>query len=56
MFVDILISVLDLTIRLAEVMLSSGSGTADIVATAQDVAQAYRPALPLLQAVARKGA
>ena len=34
--------VLDLTIRLAEVMLSSGSGTADIVATAQDVAQAYR--------------
>ncbi|MCV7180312.1 threonine/serine exporter family protein, partial [Mycolicibacterium sphagni] len=34
--------VLDLTIRLAEVMLSSGSGTADIVATAQDVAQAYQ--------------
>ncbi|MCV7240918.1 threonine/serine exporter family protein [Mycolicibacterium celeriflavum] len=34
--------VLDLTIRLAEVMLSSGSGTADVVATAQDVAQAYR--------------
>lgn len=31
--------VLDLTIRLAEVMLSSGSGTADVVATAQDVAQ-----------------
>ena len=35
-------AVLDLTIRLAEVMLSSGSGTADVVATAQDVAQAYR--------------
>lgn len=35
-------SVLDLTIRLAEVMLSSGSGTADVVATAQDVAQAYQ--------------
>src|SRR5690606_9214978 len=34
--------VLDLTIRLAEVMLSSGSGTADVVATARDVAQAYR--------------
>jgi len=34
--------VLDLTIRLAEVMLSSGSGTADVVATAKDVAQAYR--------------
>ncbi len=34
--------VLDLTIRLAEVMLSSGSGTADVVVTAQDVAQAYR--------------
>ncbi|MUL85601.1 MULTISPECIES: threonine/serine exporter family protein [unclassified Mycolicibacterium] len=34
--------VLDLTIRLAEVMLSSGSGTADVVATTQDVAQAYR--------------
>lgn len=34
--------VLDLTIRLAEVMLSSGSGTADIVATAQDVASAYQ--------------
>ncbi|MCV7155362.1 threonine/serine ThrE exporter family protein [Mycolicibacterium pyrenivorans] len=34
--------VLDLTIRLAEVMLSSGSGTADVVATAQDVARAYR--------------
>lgn len=34
--------VLDLTIRLAEVMLSSGSGTADVVATAEDVAQAYR--------------
>ncbi|SEH77147.1 Uncharacterized membrane protein YjjP, DUF1212 family [Mycolicibacterium rutilum] len=34
--------VLDLTVRLAEVMLSSGSGTADVVATAQDVAQAYR--------------
>lgn len=33
--------VLDLTIRLAEVMLSSGSGTADVVATAHDVAQAY---------------
>ena len=33
--------VLDLTIRLAEVMLSSGSGTADVVATAQDVARAY---------------
>jgi uncharacterized membrane protein YjjP (DUF1212 family) len=33
--------VLDLTIRLAEVMLSSGSGTADVVATARDVAQAY---------------
>lgn len=35
-------NVLDLTIRLAEVMLSSGSGTADVVATAQDVAQAYQ--------------
>ncbi|GFG48629.1 hypothetical protein CQY20_10100 [Mycolicibacterium agri] len=34
--------VLDLTIRLAEVMLSSGSGTADVIATARDVAQAYR--------------
>ncbi|TFV59374.1 threonine/serine exporter family protein [Mycobacterium sp. PS03-16] len=34
--------VLDLTIRLAEVMLSSGSGTADVVATARDVAQAYQ--------------
>ncbi|MGE2836186.1 threonine/serine ThrE exporter family protein [Mycobacterium sp. SMC-4] len=34
--------VLDLTIRLAEVMLSSGSGTADVVATAQDVARAYQ--------------
>ncbi|WP_099021997.1 threonine/serine exporter family protein [Mycolicibacterium palauense] len=34
--------VLDLTIRLAEVMLSSGSGTADVQATAQDVAQAYQ--------------
>lgn len=34
--------VLDLTIRLAEVMLSSGSGTADVVATAQDVAKAYQ--------------
>ncbi|MGV0836357.1 threonine/serine ThrE exporter family protein [Mycolicibacterium thermoresistibile] len=34
--------VLDLTIRLAEVMLSSGSGTADVVATAQDVAEAYQ--------------
>lgn len=34
--------VLDLMIRLAEVMLSSGSGTADVVATAQDVAQAYQ--------------
>ncbi|PJK20399.1 hypothetical protein CSX11_21310 [Mycobacterium goodii] len=34
--------VLDLVIRLAEVMLSSGSGTADVVATAQDVAEAYR--------------
>lgn len=34
--------VLDLTIRLAEVMLSSGSGTADVVATARDVAEAYR--------------
>lgn len=34
--------VLDLTIRLAEVMLSSGSGTADVVATAQDVAQAFQ--------------
>lgn len=34
--------VLDLTVRLAEVMLSSGSGTADVVATAQDVAQAYQ--------------
>jgi uncharacterized membrane protein YjjP (DUF1212 family) len=33
--------VLDLTIRLAEVMLSSGSGTADIIATARDVARAY---------------
>jgi uncharacterized membrane protein YjjP (DUF1212 family) len=35
-------TVLDLTIRLAEVMLFSGSGTADVVATAKDVAQAYR--------------
>lgn len=34
--------ILDLTIRLAEVMLSSGSGTADVVATAKDVAQAYQ--------------
>ncbi len=34
--------VVDLTIRLAEVMLSSGSGTADVVATAQDVARAYQ--------------
>jgi uncharacterized membrane protein YjjP (DUF1212 family) len=34
--------VLDLTIRLAEVMLSSGSGTADVVATARDVARAFR--------------
>ncbi|MBV5242305.1 threonine/serine exporter family protein [Mycolicibacterium sp. PAM1] len=34
--------VLDLTVRLAEVMLSAGSGSADVVATAQDVAQAYR--------------
>ena len=34
--------VLDLTTRLAEVMLSSGSGTADVVDTAQDVAAAYR--------------
>ncbi|PND58781.1 hypothetical protein CRM90_05195 [Mycobacterium sp. ENV421] len=34
--------VLDLTIRLGEVMLSAGSGTADVVATAQDVAQAYQ--------------
>ena len=34
--------VLDLTVRLAEVMLSSGSGTADVVATAQDVARAYQ--------------
>ncbi|EJZ06698.1 threonine/serine ThrE exporter family protein [Mycolicibacterium vaccae] len=34
--------VLDLTVRLAEVMLSSGSGTADVVATAKDVAQAYQ--------------
>lgn len=34
--------VLDLTNRLAEVMLSSGSGAADVVATAQDVAHAYR--------------
>lgn len=33
--------VLDLTIRLAEVMLSSGAGTADVVATAQDVVRAY---------------
>ncbi len=33
--------VLDLTIRLAEVMLSSGAGTADVEATAQDVARAY---------------
>lgn len=33
--------VLDLTIRLAEVMLSSGAGSADIAATAEDVAQAY---------------
>ncbi len=35
-------AVLDLTVRLAEVMLFSGSGTADVVATAKDVAQAYR--------------
>lgn len=35
-------AVLDLTVRLAEVMLFSGSGTADAVATAKDVAQAYR--------------
>ncbi len=35
-------NVLDLTIRLAEVMMSSGAGTADVVATAQDVLQAYR--------------
>ncbi len=35
-------NVLDLMVRLAEVMLSSGAGTADVVATAQDVAQAYR--------------
>lgn len=35
-------AVLDLTIRLAEVMLFSGSGTADVVATAKDVAQAFR--------------
>jgi uncharacterized membrane protein YjjP (DUF1212 family) len=34
--------VLDLTIRLAEVMLSSGAGTADVIATAEDVALAYR--------------
>jgi len=34
--------VVDLTIRLAEVMLSTGSGTADVIATAQDVAQAYQ--------------
>lgn len=34
--------VLDLTVRLAEVMLSSGTGTADIVETAHDVAQAYQ--------------
>ena len=34
--------VLDLTVRLAEVMLSSGSGTADVVVTAQDVAAAYQ--------------
>ena len=34
--------VLDLTIRVAEVMLSSGSGTADVVATAGDIAQAYQ--------------
>jgi len=34
--------VLDLTTRLAQVMLSSGSGTADVIATAQDVARAYR--------------
>ena len=34
--------VLDLTIRLAEVMLSSGSGTADVVDTARDVAMAYQ--------------
>ncbi len=34
--------VLDLTIRLAEVMLSSGSGTAWMSSPAQDVAQAYQ--------------
>ena len=34
--------VIDLTIRLAEVMLSSGAGTADVVVTAQDVARAYQ--------------
>jgi uncharacterized membrane protein YjjP (DUF1212 family) len=34
--------VLDLVVRLAEVMLSSGSGTADVVVTAQDVASAYQ--------------
>jgi uncharacterized membrane protein YjjP (DUF1212 family) len=34
--------VLELTNRLAEVMLSSGSGAADVVSTAQDVAHAYR--------------
>ena len=34
--------VLGLIVRLAEVMLSSGSGTADVVATAEDVARAYR--------------
>lgn len=34
--------VIDLTIRLAEVMLSSGSGTADVVVTAQAVAAAFR--------------
>jgi len=34
--------VLDLATRLAEVMLSCGSGTADIVATVEDVAQAYQ--------------
>jgi uncharacterized membrane protein YjjP (DUF1212 family) len=34
--------VLELINRLAEVMLSSGSGAADVVSTAQDVARAYR--------------
>ena len=34
--------VLHLATRLAEVMLSCGSGTADIVATVEDVAQAYQ--------------